>query len=323
MTSKRIKSLVLAAGLLIGSMVGVGSTFADMTGMDSMMTISPPSQRVILTPGEDYEGSISVSSSSTAKNDLVYSVTIGAFGYVRDENGNVDYDDVDTDTITSYNQIMDWIELKKDKGTVMRGETEAIPFVIHVPEDAPAGGQYATIIVQDDTNIGATGGEGVAFESKVRFASNLVAEVTGETRNEGVIVDNDIPGFLMNNQLTATSTVKNDGNVHTDAEYVLQVWPLFGDEEICTNEEDPDTSLVMPDTDRYHAQTCSLPSVGIYRAKQTVKIFGEVSVVEKTVIACPLWLLFLILFAVIALIIWIVSKVHGGKRRKSASGSEE
>ena len=97
MTSKGIKELIIATALLIGSMMGVGNVFAETVEMDTMMTISPPSQRIILTPGEDYEGSILVSSSSTAKNDLVYSVMIGSFGYTRDEKGNVDYDDVDTD----------------------------------------------------------------------------------------------------------------------------------------------------------------------------------------------------------------------------------
>lgn len=320
MVAKRLKTLMMAIGILMGSLVSAGGAFADFDGMDTVMTISPPSQRIILVPGEDYEGSISVSSSSTSKNDLDYSVTIGAFNYVRDENGNVDYEDVDTDTINGYNQIMEWIELKKEKGTVARGKTEEIPFVIHVPENAPAGGQYATIIVQDDTKSDAVGGGGVSIENTIRFAANLIAVVTGETNNNGAILENNIPSFILNNQLSATSLVKNDGNIHTDAEYILQLWPLFSDEEIYTNEEDPETSLVMPETERYHSKTIEgLPTVGIFRAKQTVKIFGETSIVEKIVIVCPLWLLFLILFVIIALIIWIFTKVKGSKKRKSTA----
>ena len=111
--------------------------------------------------------------------------------------------------------------------------------------------------------------------------------------------------------------MKNDGNVHTDAEYTLQVWPLFSDEEIYTNEEEPETSMVMPGTERYHAKTVTTPSFGIFRVTQTVKIFGETSVVEKTVIICPLWLLFLILFVIIGLIIWIFAKVKKNNKRKS------
>ena len=327
MTVKRIKNLILTVGLLLGSLVGVGSVLAtDYDGLDSVMTISPPKQKIVLTPGEDYEGQITVSSMSSAKNDLVYSVTVGSFSLGKDENGNVDYNDTDVDTVTSYNQMMDWIELKKDKGTVAKGESSVIPFVIHVPENAPAGGQYATIIVQDDTMPEDSAEGSISIISKIRFASSIFAEVTGDTDEKGTIQENNIPGFLLNNQLTASSLVKNEGNIHTDAEYTFQVWPLFGDEEICTNEEKEEgskvegskTSLIMPGTERYHTQTCYLPSVGIYRAVQTVKIFGETSVVEKTVIACPLWLLFVILFIIFAIIFAIVKKVHGKKRSKDS-----
>lgn len=321
MILKRFKCLLVGVGVLLSSFVGVGSAVAadKYEGLDSVMTISPPKQKIVLTPGEDFEGSISVSCMSTAKYDLKYSVTIGSFGLGKDENGNVDYNDTDVDTITSFNQIMDWIELKKDGGTVARGETDAVPFVIHVPENAPAGGQYATIIVQDDSGEEGEQEGNIMIESKVRFASEIFAEVTGETIDKGQILENNIPAFLLNNHLETSSLVKNEGNVHTDAEYVLQVWPLFSDEEVCTNEEEPETSLIMPDTERYHNQTCNLPRVGIFRAKQSVKIFDETSVAERIVIVCPLWLLFLILFIVIALIIWVVTRVKGDKRGKKSA----
>lgn len=315
---KKFKRSIVVFAMLVVSLLGVGNAFADFDGMDSVMTISPPKQNIVLTPGEDFEGSITVSSSSTSKKDLAYSVTVGAFSLVKDENGNTDYNDVDVDTVTSYNQIMDWIELKKEEGTVPRGGMDTIPFVIHVPNDAPAGGQYATIIVQNDTENDAQGG-GVQIESKVRFASNIFAEVTGDTKNDGVILENNIPSFLLTNQLSVSSLVKNEGNVHTYAEYILQIWPLIGDEEIYTNEENPETSMIMPDTERYFTQTYDhLPSLGIFRVKQTVKVFGKTSIAERTIIVCPIWLLFLIIFGVIALVIWVVLKMRGGKRRSSS-----
>ena len=137
---------------------------------------------------------------------------------------------------------------------------------------------------------------------------------------EGVISDNSMPSFLLNGPLVAESMVKNEGNVHTDAEYIFQVWPLFSDEELCTNEEKPETSLVLPDTEKYHAQSCDLPSFGIFKAKQTVSIFGKSSIVERTVIVCPLWLLFVILFGIVALIIWIFMKA---KKRKGSQRDDD
>ena len=96
---------------------------------------------------------------------------------------------------------------------------------------------------------------------------------------------------------------------------------MIGDEEICTNEEDPAMSLVMPETERYNAQTCQLPTVGIFRAKQVVKIFGETSIVEKTIIVCPIWLMFIIIFVVFALIFYFVAKVKA--RKKAAKKAEK
>ena len=309
------KILVGLAVVLVGLSFSVLNTSAMGEDDSVVMTISPPKQDIILVPGEVYEGTLRVSNSANASKDLKYSAKIGSFGLGKDENGNTDYNDTDTDTITEYNQIMEWIKLGKDHGTVAPNTTDTIPFTITVPEDAPAGGQYATIIVQDDTEKDSDAGGNIVIENVVRFAASILAEVAGETRNEGAILDNSIPAFMLNNKLAATSTVQNNGNVHTKASYVLQVWPLIGDEEICTNEESPTEHTVMPGTERINAEECNLPPFGIFRAKQTVKIFGETSVAEKVVVVCPLWLLFIIIFAIVSLVIWIVMKGRARKTR--------
>lgn len=315
--NKKIKSLiaVVLAGVMILSGVNVMALDAKKSGQ--MMTISPPREKMILIPGETYEGSINVSNSSNAEKDLKYSAYVGSFSLREGEDGKTDYNYTDVDTITSYNQVMEWITLGKESGSVAPGSTDALPYTIKVPEDAPAGGQYASIIIRNDTKKDDDGNGNVMIENVVEFAVSILAEVAGETREEGAIIENSIPAFLLNSTLNAGSTVRNDGNVHTDAEYVLQVWPLFSDEEICTNEEDPATSMIMPDSERYHSETCDLPSFGFFKAKQTVKIFGETSIVEKTIIVCPLWLLFVIIFVIVALIIWIVIKTKDRKRRRT------
>ncbi len=328
------KLIAVLAVLLAGTFFGVANVSADLDDMDSVMTISPPKQKIVLVPGETFEGVIRVSNSAHAKGDLHYSASIGSFGLGKDEEGNIDYNDTDVDTVTSYNQMMNWITLGKESGTVEPNGTDVVPFTISVPSDAPAGGQYATIIFQDDSGNGTTGDGNVSIESVVRFASSIIAEVAGETRDEGAILENSIPSFIFNNKLSATSTVRNDGNVHTDASYVLQVWPLFGDEEIeCIDKTKPvsdkvemtlpgtdekvmaSTSLIMPETERYHVEECNLPMIGIFRAKQTVNIFGETSVAEKTVFVCPLWLLFIIVFAIVLIIIWLVMRAKSGSKR--------
>ena len=309
--SKLLASIIILVGLLFSGL----KVLAIDANKNNMMTISPPREKMVLMPGEVFEGSISVSNSATASKDLKYSVYIGSFNLRRNEDGDADYNDTDVDTITSYNQIMEWITLGKESGTVAPDGIDVIPYTIKVPEDAPAGGQYASIIVRNDTDNNDDKNGNVAIQNVVEFAVGILAEVAGETREEGLISENSIPSFLLSNTLEASSTVRNNGNVHTDASYILQVWPLFSNEEICTNEEEPATSLIMPETERLHIEECKLPTVGIFKAKQTVKIFGETSIVEKTVIVCPLWLLFIIIFAIAALIIWLVMKAKSRKTK--------
>ncbi len=294
--------------------LALGTVNVNAENQVQSMHVSPPTYRILLMPGEKYSDSIVVSNGSSSTRALKYELSIGSFSEKSKEGGQDDYGTVDHISVSSYNQMMEWITLEKTNGTVEPNGKDIIGFTINTPQNAPAGGQYATIIVKDVTDRDNTNNGNVSVQSSFQFASIIYAEVAGETKEEGSISENTIPSFLLNGSLTAESMVRNNGNVHTDAEYTLQVWPMFSNEEICTNEEKPETSLILPETERYHAQTCELPAVGLFRAKQTVKIFGETSVVEKTIVVCPLWLLFLIVFVLVALVLWIVMRVRSSKR---------
>lgn len=308
----KIKFLVMVGIVAVLATFGVfvSNVYAD----SNSMTVSPNYKKMILIPGEVYHGSLSVSNSVNSTRALKYAVKVGSFSHHRNEESKDDYGSTDHVSVSSYNQIMDWIKLETEGGSLEPGEKTDVNYSIEVPKDAPGGGQYATILVVDETTSGVGGAGNISIDQQFQFASIIYAEVAGKTREEGEIKDNSMPSFLFEGPLEATSMVKNDGNVHTDAEYVFQVWPIFSDEELCTNEEEPDTSLVLPDTEKYHAQTCDLPAVGIFKAKQTVKIYDKVSVVERTVIVCPLWLMAIIILAIMMVIVYFVVKVKSRKR---------
>ena len=322
---KRIKSKIIAMMAVclafLGSISVIGLNANAKTESNSL-TVSPPHQMIALIPGETYDGNLKVSNSSNSDKDSKFSVLVGSYSQKDKEGDSKEkVDIVDENDRSNYNQIMDCIKLGMEEGTVAPGETVTVPYSIDVPEDAPAGGQYATIIIRDDTNNNEGDGN-VSIQNVVQFASIIYAKVAGETRDTGEILENSVPSFLLSSPLETTAAVKNTGNVHTEAEYVLQVWPLFSDEEICTNEENADKSLVLPEQEQYYSQTCELPAVGIFHVKQTVKIFNESSEVEGTLIVCPLWLLFLILFVIIAIIIWIIMKFRSGKSKKTKKEEE-
>ncbi len=303
-----IKALVLLIWLFAFSFLNSANVLASRK-----FALSPMSQRIVLIPGETYHGGITVAVPSDANDNFDYIVTLAPYSFERNETSDTDFGGSDFDTITDYNQIINWITLENAEGTLAPNEQVTVSFTVEVPDDAPAGGQYAALLVRENSGETAQD-DAMAIREIMQMAHIIYAEVAGETRKEGDILDNSIPGFSLSPKLVATSVVKNNGNIHTDVEYILQVWPLFSNEEICTNEENSTKSMVMPGNTKYHNEECNLPAVGIFRAKQIVKIFGETSIVEKTVIVCPLWLLFLIIFGIAAIIIYFVTRAKARKK---------
>ena len=314
-----MRKSILKVGLilLLAVCCGVFGLRVNVSALKRALTLSPTSERIVLTSGETYRSGFSIVNPANADIDLNYLATIGPFTNAKGEGSVDDYGGADFDTISKMNEVMNWTTIDNPTGTVTPNERVTLSYTIKVPKDAPAGGQYMAIFVKEDPEKKVRPENGSSIAEVMQMAYIVYAEVAGDTKKEGVILENSVPSFLLDNKLEAGSRVRNNGNVHTDAEVVLQVWPLFSDEEICTNEEDASLSFVMPNTERYHVETCELPMVGIFRAKQTVKIFGETSVVERTILVCPLWLLFIIIFIIVGIIVWLVVRMRARKKAEA------
>lgn len=266
--------------------------------------ISPMYQQITLTPGETYTGNFEVINPGDNTIDFRYTVRVEPFSVEG-------LDDLSFTANGSYNQIVDWVELSRNEGVISPNETQEVRFSIHVPEDAPAGGQYVAILVTSEEY--RLDNSTVDLREKYEASHLLYAEVAGETVRKGDIADVSVPSFLMSGNITGSASITNEGNVHSEATHILQIFPLFSNEEVYTNEESPKGSWIMPGNTAFTSISWDeTPSVGIFHVIYNVEYEGVESKVDKYVIVCPLWLLFLIVLAIFL----IIFKILWGKKKE-------
>ncbi|MBQ7802749.1 hypothetical protein IJ380_02730 [Candidatus Saccharibacteria bacterium] len=280
------------------------------------VAVSPGAINMELSPGEIFEGEIKLLNPSLDDKSLNYTIKPAPMTF-EDEFYDLDFEDK-----TDYSQIVDWIEVEEPTGTLFEHEEKIIKFRVNVPEDAPAGGQYASFLVSTNSS-GSAGSEssGVSIKSRSQIAVLLYSTVAGETRIEGKVLENNISGFYLGRPITTSSFLSNTGNVHIPATYTLRIFPLFSDEEIYTNEESPIKNTVIPGTRLFSEQTWDeTPKLGIFRIEQEID-FGDLITVEKRLsVVCPIWFLVLVLAFLASL---ILAAIERGLKRKKKKGKKK
>ena len=284
------------------------------------LSVAPMEQDIILNLNESRDASFTIANPSSATEDMYYKISVEPF-YV-DESGNTIFE-AEGDS----GEIVNWITFNMPtEGKISPNEVKEVAFTIDVPDKAPAGGQYAAIFVTTTNNTGGEQNDGPSDENEstrmgineIRRIGHLIyAEVAGTTVRKGEISDAVVPSFLLSGNIRGTSLVRNIGNVHGDAKYTLRVFPLFSDEEIYSNVEEPEKRTVLPERALYSETVWDhTPGIGIFNVVYTVEFEGSTAEVSKMVIVCPVWLLFLIVFAIVALVMWIVirAKMRGRAR---------
>lgn len=288
-----------------------GLVHAEDGDKDAYRMAVTPAKAVIeekLEPGEAYEGDLEVK--NNGKNKFSFTATPMTFAINDEGDGYVPVFDKAND----YNKMREWVTVTTEKTELEPGESVNVHYIIEVPEGANSGGQYAAILVRMSQNEDEdTEGAGFKMSNQIGFV--IYAEVDGEINKTGIIKDNKTAGFRFSPPISATSVVENTGNTHFTAKYIFQVLPFFGGEELYTNEEEPKTALILPDTSYMNTMTWDdTPSIGIFKVRQTVQLNDEdntESTIEKIVIVCPVWLIFVIVLVIFVLIFWIVSRIRG------------
>ena len=280
--------------------------------MDNTFTVLPMSQNFSLTPGETYTGTITVANPADATEDFEYIMDVSPYGVI-----GTDYT-ADLATMSNWTQIVDWIKIEEPTGKIAPNDTKKVTFTITVPEDAPAGGQYAAITVASNTKASQTGG--VAVQNVFEMASLIYAQVAGETVHDGEILENNVPGFATTVPISVSALISNNGNVHEAATVVLSVSNMFTGEVILPNEQNEGeyTEVIMPETEKFATRELNnLPMVGAVKVNQTIYYNGDVSTEERVLIICPIWFMALILVTLAAIVALVVRIILKHRRRKA------
>lgn len=279
---------------------------------NNTFTVLPMSQRFDnLAPGETVEGSITIVNPADATEDFSYKATIMPYGVV----GN-DYS-ADLTTDTSYTAISKWIKIDEPTGKVAPNESKKINFTITVPKDAPAGGQYAAIAVSSNNDDSSN--NGVTVQNVFELASIIYARVAGETRHEGKVLENNIPGFVVSPPITVSALLNNHGNVHENATFIITVSDFFTGQVILPTEDNPGeySEIIMPDTERYiEREIDNLPALGVVKVSQSIYYRGDLSQIEKEVIICPIWFMALVIMTIVTLIITVIQIIKKHKKNR-------
>lgn len=279
---------------------------------NNTFTVLPMSQRFSLEAGKTYSGKITIVNPVDSSNDFYYKASVSPYG-VTDESYTADLT-----TDSNRTMIAKWIKIDEPTGSIKPNESKDLTFTITVPNDAPGGGQYAAIAVASNDEMNST--DGVAVQNVFEMASIVYGTVAGETVREGEILENNVPGFVMQNPVTLSALISNKGNIHEDATFVITVKDFFsGNVILPTDEDDGEYSeLIMPETTKnIEREISNLPALGVMKISQTIYYQGDVSTVEKNVIICPIWFLALLvatIIAIIATIVMIIKKHHKSKR---------
>lgn len=316
---KIIKWITAGIVVLVGIIVPLSPA---AKALSTGLTVSPMYQKIIVNPGESQDFSFTISNPASASSDVHYELSVEPF--YTGEQGDVVYQ-----SEGGAGDIVNWVSFDvPTEGKIEPNNTEEIIFSVDVPKSAPAGGQYFSVMVTQNSDAPSDENAGTSTSSErqttiketYKMAHLVYAEITGNTIRSGEISDASLPSFLLSGDITGSASVRNTGNVHEDAKYTLQVFPLFSSEEVYTNEESPDSVTILPNRSVYHETSWeNTPGIGIFNVIYTVDFGDSTEQISKMVIICPVWLLSLIIFIVVAIIIWIVMRTKTHKKsRKSA-----
>ena len=277
------------------------------------LQISPVSNRVSFKKGGKYDYSFTVS--NIGSESFSYHVYAAPYS-VTGEDYNVSFSNE-----TNRTQISRWIKFYDSEGKlgdtasfkIDPGASQSVSYQVQVPDDIPAGGQYACIFAESDETEGSVSGSGIKTVSRVGLIVYGRSD-DGETVDQAAIRDITIPTFMTSGKVSATSTVKNEGNTDFEAVFSVNIKSIFGRQLYEKNS----SYNVLPDTDRkIEMDWDETPFMGVFRVRYVVRALDQLEDVSRIVIVMPIFVIVLVIILLTLITIWIIILIRKRRERKS------
>ncbi len=261
------RNFLIAFGVLIFFVVPPIITRAE----DAVsITVTPPLIQLGIGPGETWTSALKVT--NTNKSDLTVYASLMDF-VSADEDGHPRFSPAGDG-----GDLASWIEVATSAVVIFPETSREIPFVVHVPPNAPPGGHYAAILV--GTRPSLDGGDSVGGGSLVKV-SGLVSSLLFVKVQGAIVERGGIREFSTDRErydgppVNFTLRFENSGNVHLQPQGEIAVTDMWGRERgrIFVNEK-TNFGNVLPGSTRRFLLPWEAPSgisgIGRYTATVTL-----------------------------------------------------
>lgn len=271
-------------------------------------TISPPSLKFELNPGEKIEKSIKVTNNTDTA--VIFFANIQDF-IVTDKQGTPELLPRDSDLDNRF-AASAWSTVYPEMVSIAAGKTEIVTLFLQVPIDARPGGRYISVAFMPKTS-GLAEGTGASVNSVA--ASLVYLTVNGDIEESARVTSFKAPAFSEYGPIDFETEIQNSGDLHITPKATIQVKNIFGKEVFSTALSS--TVNVFPGTSRIYENSWQKKWLfGRYQADLT-GLYGKEENLNLTAMT-SFWVipykLILIVIVIIVLTLVLVNKIKNSPK---------
>lgn len=272
---KSFKRWLIRVGLLFAASLGLAMVQAPSAAAVRGIGISPTNQELTVNAGEKLSGELTVL--NDGDTDVIYKL------YATDYRvSGEDYaGDFTNDASKANVSAVSWFSLPSTNATIKPRQQVKVPYTLTIPANASVGGHYAAVFVE---TVPPKNTSGSVINRVDRLASIFYIAVDGNLNQVGSIAELNVPRMQSLPPITGTLRVKNEGNVHFNADVTFTLESPFGKIGQPHNVK----GEVLPGTTRRFA--ISLPpgsAIGLYKVTASVKYLDRTDSVSKWTLLVP------------------------------------